>query len=389
MNPVLTEEQTLIEESALDLLGREYDFALRRESLAAPHGCRPNIWGLFADAGWLALPVPEARGGLGCGALEAGLLMRAFGRHLVVEPFHACALTATRLLADLARADQGAAWLPGLIDGTRRIALAHDELPRSGPWEPRATRATRRDGAWILDGAKLLSRGAPGSDALLVSARVEGAGQRVFLLPRATPGLAVHDTVCADGTHAADLTLAGVRAGDDALLGDDADATPALERALAWSLVALCWEACGAMSAACEMTAAYMRERRQFGQALANFQVVQHRVAEMTVACEDARASCELAALRLDAGAADVTALASMAKAKVGREARFVSQNAVQLHGAMGVTEELAIASLFRKLTMFQQQCGATAWHARTFGAARLGDGAWRGSATLPAAMAA
>ena len=385
MNPSLTDEQSLIESSALTLLAKEYDFARRRASLAAPHGCRADLWSLFGASGWLALPVPEAAGGLGGGALEAGLLMHAFGRHLVVEPFHACALTAARLLAVHGRAGQCATWLSDLMSGRRRIALAHDELVNAGPWAPRATRARRRDGGWVIDGAKLLARGVPGAAGILVSASVQGEGQRVFLLPPGLPGLTLHDATCADGVHATDISMTAVRVAADDLVGPDIDAGAALESVLAWSLVALSWEACGAMAAACEATEAHVRERVQFGKPLASFQVVAHRVAEMSVACEDARAACELAALRLDSGAEDAAALASMVKSKVGREARYVAQQAVQLHGAMGVSEELPVASLFRKLNGFTQLGGSSAWHAQHFGADRLASGRWRGSATLAA----
>ena len=383
MNPLLTDEQSLIETSALALLGKEYDFLRRRASLMAPHGCRADLWSLFGTSGWLALPIPEASGGLGGGALEAGLLMRAFGRHLVVEPFLACALTAARLMAVHGRADQRSDWLPHLMSGDRRLALAHDELVNAGPWASRVTRASRLDGGWVLDGTKLLARGAPGAAGILVSASVEGEGQRIFLLRPGLPGLTLHDAVCADGVHASDVSMAGVRVGAEDLVGPDTDVTHMLEKVLAWSLVALSWEASGAMAAACEATAAHVRERVQFGKPLAGFQVVAHRVAEMTVACEDARTACELAALRMDSGAEDVAALASMVKSKVGREARYVAQQAVQLHGAMGVSEELPVASLFRKLNGFAQMGGSTAWHARHFGAERLASGRWRASATL------
>ena len=383
----LTEEQNLIEASVRSLLEGEYSFAQRQRSQDAPNGCRAALWAQFADMGWLALPLPQEAGGLGGGALEIGLLMRAFGRHLVVEPYLACAVLASRVMASLGRADQAEAWLPGLMAGRLRLALAHEEPGQRDPWRHAKTSAVRQGGQWELRGTKLLARGVPGADALLVTATEAASAaiperERVFLVRPGATGLSIQSARCADGTHAADLRLEGVVVDDGELL--DAGPIATLHDAFARSVVALCWEAVGAMTAAFEMTVAHARQRVQFGRPLIQFQVVEHRLAEMAVCCEESLAACELAALQLDRGDGDATALASMAKAKVGRAARFVAQQAVQLHGAMGVTEELAIATYFRWLMAFTQQYGATDWHAQAFAEGELGSGAWRQSRTLP-----
>ena len=384
----LTEEQSLIDASVRSLLDGEYDFVQRRRSLDASNGCRAELWAQFAAMGWLALPLPQAVGGLGGGALETGLLMRAFGRHLVVEPYLACAVLAGTVMARLGRADQTEAWLPGLMDGRMRLALAHEEPGQRNPWACAGTTAVRKDRQWELRGTKLLARGVPGADAVLVTA-TEAASHataqraRVFLVRPGASGLSIETVRCADGAHAANLRLEGVAVDD----GDQLDAgrPAALHDAFGRAVVAMCWEAVGAMSAALEMTVGYARQRVQFGRPLIQFQVVEHRLAEMAVCCEESLAACELAALQLDRGDGDATALASMAKAKVGRAARFVAQQAVQLHGAMGVTQELAVASYFRRLMAFTQQHGASDWHAQAFAQARLGGDAWRQSSTLPA----
>ncbi|MFM9999356.1 MAG: acyl-CoA dehydrogenase family protein [Burkholderiaceae bacterium] len=384
----LTEEQSLIEASVRTMLQEQYSFAQRQRSLDAPQGCRAELWAQFAELGWLALPVPQHAGGLGGGALETGLLMRAFGRHLVVEPYLPCAVLTGRVLAALGSRAQAAAWLPGLVEGRVRAALAHDEAGQHDPWVPATkTIATRRGKQWELAGTKLLARGAPGADVLIVTAMEAASGdieqsQRVFLLRPGAAGLVMRLARCSDGAHAADLQLNGVLVDDGDLLA--AGAAAALRDALAGAVVALCWEAVGAMAAALEMTADHARQRMQFGRPLIQFQVVEHRLAEMAVCCEEAQAACELAALGLDRGDSDAGALASMAKAKVGRAARYVAQQAVQLHGAMGVTEELAIASYFRRLMAFTQQYGSTDWHAHAFAEAELANGAWRHSRTLP-----
>ena len=383
----LTDEQNLIEASVGSLLEGEYSLAQRQRSLDAPHGCRAELWARFAHLGWLALPVPREAGGLGGGALETGLLMRAFGRHLVVEPYLACAVLASGVVASMARPDQAGAWLPGLMEGRLRVALAHEEPGQRGPWAAAKTSAVRRGGQWELRGGKRLARGAPGADALLVTATQAASAatperERVFLLRPGAAGLSIQPARCADGAHAADLRLEGVLADDGDVL--DAGPTSALHEALARCVVALCWEAVGGMTAAFEMTVGHARQRVQFGRPLIQFQVVEHGLAEMAVCCEESLAACELAALQLDRGDGDAVALASMAKAKVGRVARYVAQQAVQLHGAMGVTDELAIASYFRRIMAFTQQHGATDWHAQAFAQGQLGGDAWRHSRTLP-----
>lgn len=384
MRLTLTDEQALIESSVLNFLANEYDFGKRQGRLQAPHA-QSDIWQQFADIGWLALPLPEDTGGLGAGALECGLLMRAFGRHLVLETFASSALRAAPLLAAHGRTEQRLAWLPALIDGSKRSVLAHEEAARPLADTPRATVAERNGSTWRLSGSKQLVQGASGADLLLVSASTSSLGeeQRIFLLPPDTPGLRLLPAVTIDGLAAADLILDSVQLTDADLLGHDVDSTRVVDEFCARHLVALAWEASGAMQALQEQTADYVRQRVQFGQPLAQFQVVAHRLAEMAVCCVEALAVCELAALRIDAGATDFMSLASMAKSKVGRESRFVAQQAVQLHGAMGIADELLVASYFRKLIGFGQQAGSTTSHSRQFGNAMLQTEGWGVSRTL------
>ncbi len=389
MRLTITDEQALIESSVLAFLAREYDFTRRHASLQSAHGCNPDIWRQFAEMGWLALTLPENAGGLNAGAFESGLLMRAFGRHLVLEPFAAGALLASPLLASHGRPDQRTAWLPLLVDGSRRAVFAHDESAKPLANQVRSTTAQRHGNSWQLHGSKQLVIGASGADLLLVSASLlDETGQRIFILTPDTPGLTLRAAITADGSHAADMVLDGVELADAHILGEDVDATAAINDTCARHLVALSWEASGAMQALQEQTAAYVQQRNQFGQALAKFQVVAHRLAEMAVCCEEAVAACQLAALRIDAGAPDRMALAAMVKSKVGRESRYVAQQAVQLHGAMGITEELPVASYFRKLTAFAQRGGSTTAHSRQFGNAMLKTAGWANSRTLIAPLA-
>lgn len=379
-----TDLQDMIENSVLDYLNHEYDFIARANSLSAPCGINPTVWQNFAEMGWLGLPVTEEDGGIGGGPVEAGLLMRAFGQHLVVEPYVACVLRATRLLQATASEAQAAQWLPAMIAGEKRLVLAHEERFEANPWAPRRTRAVRDDDGYLLTGTKVLVAGAPGADGLIISATLEDGNCGLFLIEPNNPGLSLSTQRTLDSAHAADLRLDELRVSADALLGDSATNQAVLDEVIAAGIIAECWEAVGAMQTALEQTAAYVRERQQFGKPLSSFQVIQHRLAEMAVACEDSLSACQLAALRSQDDPSCTRQMAALARSKVGRCAREVSQAAVQLHGAMGVSEELMIASLFRKLLAFQQQHGTTAAFTAAYGKQMLATGTWRNSQVLP-----
>lgn len=382
----LTDEQSLITSSALDWLGGQYDFR-QREAGVHRDGGSPDTWAAFAEMGWLGLPIPEDAGGLGMGSLETGLLMQAFGRHLVVEPWLASVVQAGRLLALAGTPAQQSQWLPRLMAGEVRLALAHAEPGDRLPWEGRRTTAVRSAQGWRLTGEKRHVIGAVGSASWIVSAAVDGAAWSFLVSPHA-PNIRVdaYDTLA--GGRAADITFEGAAA---VLLGDDhaGQAEALLHQVLAEGIIALGWEATGAMQAALAQTTDYTQQRKQFGQSLSQFQVVQHRLAEMAVHCAEAQAVCELASMRLALSPASGADLAALAKNKVGRSARFVAQEAVQLHGAMGVCEELPIAATFRALLAFAQQCGAAGQHARALGVAQLGTGAFAHSQTLREALVA
>ena len=383
MNLTLTEEQRLIQTSAMDWLAANYDFR-RREDGVHRAGGSPAAWRAFAEMGWLALPLPEAAGGLGGGPLEVGLLMQALGRHLVVEPVHGSVLQAARLLALNGTAAQQAAWLPGAVSGAHRLALVHGEPGERLPWARRRTSARRVGQQWSLEGRKRMAIGAPGAARWLVSASEVNGPDRVFLVDPAAPGVTSSMVLLADGGCAADVEFTDV-------LLTDADLLPAappvglspLHAVLAESLLASCWEATGAMQSALEQTVAYTAQRRQFGQPLAAFQVVQHRLAEMTVQCIEAQAVCELAAMRMARDPSNAVEEATVAKSKVARAARFVAQEAVQLHGAMGVCEELPVAATFRKLQAFAAQGGDAASHSLHYGRSLLAAKRFDRSRTL------
>lgn len=374
----LTEMQEMISSSVNEFLAHEYSFLQRAASLKAPDSLAPPVWQGFADMGWLGLPLAEDLGGIGGGAMESGLLMHAFGRHLVVEPYAASVLLGTRLLAAGGTQAQREQWLPMLIDGSARVVLAHDEALLRDPWRVRQSRASAHGSGYRLDGAKSIVAGAPGADALLVTAQMDDGSDGLFIVPAGAQGLALSPCRTLDGARAADLRLDGVLLERDARLADGDVADIQAE-----AMVSQCWEASGAMQAALEQTAAYVNERVQFGQPIAKFQVIQHRLAEMAVCCEEALAACQLASLRIDSDRSSRRAMAALVKSKVARGAQVVAREAVQLHGAMGVSEELPIASYFRKLLAFSHQGEDAGSAGQRYGALMLSSGDYRASCTL------
>lgn len=386
MDFLLNEAQQMIADSANDWLAHHYDLRQRAASLQRDGG-NPAVWQAMAELGWLGLVLPEDAGGMALGALEAGLLAQALGRHLVVEPVLDCCLEAARLLALAGSARQQAGWLAGVVAGTQRLALAHAEGARL-PWDAPQLRA-RADGAgWRLDGRKRCIASAPAAVRWIVSAALDDGRTALFLVDPQAAGIGMDAYDTSDGARAADLQFDAVRV-DAASRLDAGDAQAALQRVLAESLVARCWSATGSMQAMLEQTRDYVQQRQQFGQPLARFQVVQHRLAEMAVLCAEAQAACELASLSLaGADTAQLRNLAGLLKNKISRCARYVAQEGVQLHGAMGVCEELPIASAFRALMAFAQWGGDGASHALDAGRDLLAHGGFAHSRTLGAAPA-
>lgn len=386
MDFVLNEAQQMIADSANDWLAHHYDLRQRAASLQRDGG-NPAVWQAMAELGWLGLVLPEDAGGMALGALEAGLLAQALGRHLVVEPLLGCCLEAARLLSFAGSAAQQAEWLAGVVAGTQRLALAHAEGARL-PWDAPRLRA-RADGAgWRLDGRKHCIASAAGAARWIVSAALDDGQTALFLIDPQAAGIRMDAYDTSDGARAADLQFDAVRV-DAASRLDACDAQAALQRVLAESLVARCWSATGSMQATLEQTRDYVQQRQQFGQPLARFQVVQHRLAEMAVLCAEAQAACELASLSLDgADTAQLRNLAGLLKNKISRCARYVAQEGVQLHGAMGVCEELPVASAFRALMAFAQWGGDGASHALDAGRDLLAHGGFAHSRTLGAAPA-
>lgn len=378
-----TDEQLLLRDTAARFIAREYGFDTRRAILGGAGGERgareAGLWRTLAELGLLALRVPEEDGGVGGGAVDTLLVMSAFGKGLFAEPYLASAVLATEAIVRLGTPAQRCRWLRPMAAGTLIAAFAHDERGTRGDALALSTRATRVGAGYLLEGRKTAVEHGARADLLLVSACTDGGGAALFALGRETPGLRLAAYPTVDGGGAADVFLEQVYLPASARLGEgegesegegrgEGDAAEALLAVLDTGLAAVCGEAVGVLERSLEATVEYTRTRTQFGAPIATFQVLQHRIADMRIHLEQARSMAYLAAARAGAGTAAERARAmSAAKVVVGEACRFVGEQAVQLHGGMGMTEELDIAHCFRRLFAIEKRFGSTQDHLARF----------------------
>lgn len=373
-------EQSLLQASALDWLASNVSSHGEAVSSGA------DLWREFAELGWLGLPFSQSIDGFDGGPVDVGLLAQAMGRYLVHVPYIDSIVVAGALLESLGDAARHKRLLSQVIRGEERLALAHDEPGTSSPWAMATLEARKSTDGWVLSGRKVVVNGADLATTLIVSADGVPAGEvKLFLVDPAAHGIHFDTYQCLDGSRAADIRFDHVHVPDDALVAGTARSLlAALQRAMALGILASCWGACGAMSMLVEQTLSYITQRRQFGRTLSQFQVVQHRLAEMQVESIEAQACCESASMRAALPEADLMALASAAKIRVARAADFVAKQAIQSHGAMGVCEELPVAPAFRWLEAFQIRYGRAAMHAEFLGMRSLENRTFATSSVLP-----
>jgi alkylation response protein AidB-like acyl-CoA dehydrogenase len=365
-----SDEQRLLRESADRFVNETYTGDHRRRVAGDPLGFSAEIWKQFAELGWLALPIAEAHGGLGGGAVEVGLLMEAFGRGLVSEPYLSTVVIGASLISECGTDAQKQALLPEIADGSLVLAFAHSERQARFDLADVRTAAKKTPDGWRLDGNKTAVLDGNAAGQIIVSARVDdGSGKSgklcLFLVAQGTRGLASRDYPRLGGGRACNLDLSGVQLPADALLGDGDDALPAIEAVIDRAMAALGAEAVGIMQTLLDQTLEYTKIRKQFGRPLSANQVIRHRLADMAMQCDEARSMALRAALMADAEPIARSRAASGAKAKIGKCARFVAEQSVQLHGAMGVTEELDVGSYFKRLLAFDTLFGGSAHHYR------------------------
>ncbi|BBX26616.1 acyl-CoA dehydrogenase family protein [Mycolicibacterium alvei] len=363
----LTNEQELLRDGLTKFLASRYDLASSRAAAKTGPGWQPEIWRSFADElGILGATLPEEAGGIGGGPVETMVIAQALGHALVIEPFIDTVVVAGGLL----HRSGAAALLENIVAGSAIVALAATEPTSGDNWRDVSTTARRDGDEWVLDGAKIMAVSAPLATHLLVTARTSGEradteGISLFLVDIASPptGFTAHSYRTVDDRRASDLTFADVRLPAGALLGTEGQAWPSLELARDEGAAAVCAEAVGGMRKVLADTVEYCKQRQQFGLPIGSFQALQHRMVDMHMEVEQASAAVYLAVLNLDAEPAQRAKAVSAAKATIGRAARFVGQNSVQLHGGMGMTEELAIGHYFKRLTAVQYEFGSTDYH--------------------------
>jgi alkylation response protein AidB-like acyl-CoA dehydrogenase len=366
----LSDEQRLLRESAERFIAESYNADHRRRMANDPLGFSPKVWTQFAELGWLALPIAEAYGGLGGGAVETGILMEAFGRGLVSEPYVATVLLGAALIEACGSEAQKQALLPKVADGSLMLSLAHSERAARFDLARVDAIANRTAQGWRLAGSKIAVLDGHAAHQIIVSAHIhdhQGPSGRVglFLVPANTPSLTVTDFPRLGGGRACNLEFSDVHLPEDALLGDGGDALPAIERTIDRAMAALGSEAVGIMQTLLDMTLDYTKIRQQFGRPLSANQVIRHRLADMAMQCDEARSMALRAALKADGPPVERGRAASGAKAKIGKCARFIGEQAIQLHGGMGVTEELEVGAYFKRLIAFDTLFGGSAHHYR------------------------
>lgn len=372
----LSDEQRLIKESVDRLAAREYDFESRSRYLSTERGWSPELWQQFADLGLLALPFSEADGGMGGSAVETMIVMEAVGRQLMVEPYLATVILGGGVLKFGGSDSQRAELIPRIADGSLLLAFAQAESQSRYSLTDVTTSATRDGDGWRLSGRKRYVLHGDCADKLIVVARTAGDsrgrdGITLFIVDADSAGISRRGYLTQDRQRAADIRLDGVRVGPEAVIGTAGEAADLLARVVQIAVAALCAEAVGAMERAHELTVEYLKTRKQFGVTIGSFQALQHRAVDMLVTLEQARSMSYLAAMMADEeNDSERSRAMSAAKIQIGKSARFVGQQAIQLHGGIGVTEECQVGHYFRRLSMIEIMFGDVDHHVSALAAA-------------------
>ncbi len=367
----LSPEQQLLSDNVARLMEDRYGFEARKTYQASPAGFKDALWREYADMGLLGAPFAEEDGGYGGGAVETMIVMQEFGKALALEPYLETVVLCGALIKHAADPAKRAELIGQIASGDLRLSFAHAEK-QSGFDLFDVGASARKDGAaFVLNGEKGLVENGDSAGRLIVSARVSGgrrdrAGVGLFLVDANAPGVTRRGYATQDGRRAAEIGLADVRVEPQDVLGQPGDALPVIERAVGEAIAALSAEAVGAMGEALAMTVEYMKTRKQFGVPIGSFQALQHRASDMVVALEQARSMMCLATMTVGEEDADERAKAmSAAKVQIGRSARFIGQQAVQMHGGIAMTYEYKVGHLFKRLTMIDAAYGDADLHVR------------------------
>ncbi len=371
----LSEEQSILKDSLDRLLADNYGFEDRKKHAASPEGWSSQMWGRYAEMGLMALPFSEADGGLGGTPVETAIVMESLGRALALEPYFPTVVLGGSMLRFGGNDDQRAELIPAVAEGSLKLALAQGERHSRYDLHHVETTAKREGSSYVLNGQKSVVLHGDSADKLFVTARTAGGprdegGIDVFLVDATAEGVSVRGYPTQDGARAAEVTLDNVRVGDDAVFGEAENGLPLIRRVVDAGIAALCSEAVGVMSAMHALTVDYLKVRKQFGVPIASFQVLQHAAVDMFVAIEQARSIALYATMMADSKDHLERARAMhAAKAEIGRGGRICGENAIQLHGGVGMTMEYAVGHYFKRMTMLDLAFGDADHHLRALAA--------------------
>ncbi|MBL9097569.1 MAG: acyl-CoA dehydrogenase family protein [Alphaproteobacteria bacterium] len=369
-----TEEQTLLRNSVQKFVQNDYTFEARRAIAKSESGWKRQNWSTFAELGLLGAPFAEEFGGLGGGPIETMIIMEEFGRGLVIEPYLGTVVLAGGFLRHGGTKAQKEKLIPEIIEGKRVFAFAFAEPQGRYNLADLAVTAKKSGAGFTLNGHKAVVIGAPWADTLVVTARTAG-GQRdekgvsVFLVDKKTKGVSCRDYPTVDGLRASEVTFENVALGADALVGDLDNGLPLIERVTDEGIAALSAEAIGGMKVLNDTTVEYCKTRKQFGVPIGKFQVLQHRMVDMFMNYEQSVSITYMVTLKLGESDPERKKAASAAKVQIGKAGRFIGQNAVQLHGGMGMTDELNVGHFFKRLTMIDTMFGNVDHHLKRYAA--------------------
>lgn len=375
-----TDEQSMLRDTVASYLADHYSFDQRRAALGKEPGWSPQIWKAFAEElGILGAPFSEELGGLGGGPIENMIVMEEFGKALVVEPYLGTVVIGGGFLKHSGHPN-AEVLIGQIIAGEAIFAFAYAEPQGRYNLADLKTTAKKDGAGYVLNGHKAVVIGAPYATHLIVTART-GGGQRdaqgvsVFIVEKGAAGVSTRDYPTVDGFRASEVMLENVKVGADALVGPEGAALPLVEKVVDEAIAATCAEACGVLSKLHEGTLEYTKQRKQFGQPISAFQVLQHRMVDMFIQVEQSVSMTYMATIKL-ADDKERTKAAAAAKVQIGKACKFVGQNAIQLHGGMGMTDEMAIGHYFKRATMIESAFGSTDHHLARYEFLSLGQAA-------------
>lgn len=367
-----TEEQSMLRDTIASFLQDKYDFETRRKIVSSDSGWRADYWKAFAEElGILGAPFSEDLGGLGGGAIDNMIVMEEFGKALVIEPYLGTVVIGGGFLKHSGYSN-AASVIEGIIGGTTTIAFAYAEPQARYTWRDLKTTAKKDGSGYVLNGHKAVVVGAPFATHLVVTARTGGAqrdagGVSVFLVDKSLPGIVTRDYPTVDGNRASEVYFENVSLPADALIGEEGNGLPLVEKVIDEATVAVGAEAVGVLRKLHEGTLDYAKQRKQFGTAIANFQVLQHRMVDMFIEVEQSVSMTYMATIKVDESAAERAKAVSAMKVRVGRACKFVGQNAIQIHGGMGMTDELAIGHYFKRASLIEGLFGSVDHHLKRY----------------------